>query len=127
MITGRVKDIIIRNMENISAKEVEDLLFSHPAVADAAVVGLPDDRTGERVCAVVVPADPAEPPTLDDILAFTVDERSGQAEDAGAARDRRRAAPEPHRQGAQVRAPRPVHRMNPMLLRPAGHRRAVAR
>ena len=73
MITGRVKDIIIRNMENISAKEVEDLLFSHPGIADAAVVGLPDDRTGERVCAVVVPEDPAHPPTLDDILGFTVE------------------------------------------------------
>ncbi len=71
-ITGRVKDIIIRNMENISAKEVEDLLFSHPAIADAAVVGLPDDRTGERVCAVVVPSDPDAPPSLDAILAFTV-------------------------------------------------------
>ena len=72
-ITGRVKDIIIRNMENISAKEVEDLLFSHPAIADAAVVGVPDPRTGERVCAVIVPADSAAPPTLDDILAFTVE------------------------------------------------------
>src|SRR3546814_6548918 len=57
-ITGRVKDIIIRNMENVSAKEVEDLLFGHPDVADIAVIGVPDDRTGERVCAVVVPADP---------------------------------------------------------------------
>ena len=73
MVTGRVKDIIIRNMENVSAKEVEDLLFGHPAVADAAVVGLPDDRTGERVCAVVVPADPAQPPTLEDIAAFTAE------------------------------------------------------
>jgi acyl-CoA synthetase (AMP-forming)/AMP-acid ligase II len=53
-ITGRLKDVIIRNGENVSAKEVEDLLFAHPSVADAAVVGLPDDRTGERVCAVVV-------------------------------------------------------------------------
>ena len=74
MITGRVKDIIIRNMENISAKEVEDLLFAHPAVADAAVVGLPDDRTGERVCAVIVPEDASAPPTLDDLLAFTVEQ-----------------------------------------------------
>ncbi len=73
MITGRVKDIIIRNMENISAKEVEDLLFSHPGVADAAVVGLPDDRTGERVCAVVVPQDPSSPPTLASLLAWTVE------------------------------------------------------
>ncbi len=57
-ITGRVKDIIIRNMENISAKELEDILFTHPKVADVAVVGLPDARTGERACAVVVPKDP---------------------------------------------------------------------
>ena len=53
-ITGRLKDIIIRKGENISAKEIEDLLFLHPAVADAAVVGLPDDASGERACAVVV-------------------------------------------------------------------------
>jgi cyclohexanecarboxylate-CoA ligase len=72
-ITGRVKDIIIRNMENISAKEVEDLLFTHPAVADAAVIGLPDDRTGERVCAVVVLRPGAEAPSLADLVAFTVE------------------------------------------------------
>jgi cyclohexanecarboxylate-CoA ligase len=69
-ITGRVKDIIIRNMENISAKEIEDLLFTHPKIAEAAVVGLPDSRTGERVCAVVVPAEPDQPPTFDEIVAF---------------------------------------------------------
>jgi acyl-CoA synthetase (AMP-forming)/AMP-acid ligase II len=70
-ITGRVKDIIIRNMENISAKEVEDLLFTHPAIADAAVVGLPDERTGERVCAVVVLKEGAAAPALSDLAAFT--------------------------------------------------------
>ena len=53
-ITGRLKDIIIRNGENISAKEVEDLLYAHPAIAEAAVIGLPDTRTGERACAAVV-------------------------------------------------------------------------
>ena len=53
-LTGRLKDIIIRNAENISALEVEELLFKHPDVVDAAVIGLPDQRTGERVCAVVV-------------------------------------------------------------------------
>jgi acyl-CoA synthetase (AMP-forming)/AMP-acid ligase II len=53
-ITGRLKDIIIRKGENISAKEIEDLLHGHPAIADAAVIGLPDDRSGERACAVVV-------------------------------------------------------------------------
>jgi acyl-CoA synthetase (AMP-forming)/AMP-acid ligase II len=52
-ITGRLKDVIIRHGENISAKEVEDLLYTHPDVADAAVIGLPDPRTGERACAVV--------------------------------------------------------------------------
>jgi cyclohexanecarboxylate-CoA ligase len=52
-ITGRLKDVIIRNAENISAKEVEDLLYLHPRVLDVAVIGLPDPKTGERVVAVV--------------------------------------------------------------------------
>jgi acyl-CoA synthetase (AMP-forming)/AMP-acid ligase II len=69
-ITGRVKDIIIRNMENISAKELEDSLFTHPKVADVAVVGLPDERTGERACAVVVAADVGAPPSLDELCAY---------------------------------------------------------
>ncbi len=53
-ITGRLKDIIIRKGENISAKEIEDLLYAHPNVLDAAVIGLPDSNSGERACAVVV-------------------------------------------------------------------------
>lgn len=55
-MTGRAKDVIIRSGENISAKEVEDLLADHPGIAEIAVVGLPDERTGERACAVIVPA-----------------------------------------------------------------------
>jgi cyclohexanecarboxylate-CoA ligase len=54
VVTGRAKDIIIRNGENISPKEVEDILVGHPAIAEVAVVGLPDERTGERACAVIV-------------------------------------------------------------------------
>jgi acyl-CoA synthetase (AMP-forming)/AMP-acid ligase II len=54
ILTGRVKDAIIRNAENISALEIEGVLATHPAVADVAVIGVPDLRTGERVCAVVV-------------------------------------------------------------------------
>jgi len=54
VVTGRAKDIIIRNGENISPKEVEDLLIAHPAIAEIAVVGVPDERTGERACAVIV-------------------------------------------------------------------------
>jgi cyclohexanecarboxylate-CoA ligase len=61
-ITGRLKDVIIRKGENISAQEIEDLLHTHPAVAEAAVIGLPDRERGERVCAVVTLADPAGPP-----------------------------------------------------------------
>ena len=53
-ITGRLKDIIIRNAENLSAQEIENVLIEHPAIADIAVVGVPDERTGERACAVVV-------------------------------------------------------------------------
>jgi acyl-CoA synthetase (AMP-forming)/AMP-acid ligase II len=53
-ITGRLKDVIIRNAENISALEIEDVVRTHPAVADVAVLGLADPMTGERVCAVVV-------------------------------------------------------------------------
>ncbi|HEX9041924.1 MAG TPA: AMP-binding protein [Trebonia sp.] len=53
-VTDRLKDIIIRGGENISSKEVEDLLITHPAVADVAVIPVPDPALGERVCAVVV-------------------------------------------------------------------------
>lgn len=69
-ITGRVKDIIIRNMENISAKEVEDVLFGHPDIADVAVIGVPDPKTGERVCAVVVPKEGSEAPSFDAMVAY---------------------------------------------------------
>jgi acyl-CoA synthetase (AMP-forming)/AMP-acid ligase II len=68
-ITGRIKDVIIRNMENISAREIENLALTFPRAAETAVIGLPDALTGERVCAVVVPADPADPPTLDELVA----------------------------------------------------------
>jgi acyl-CoA synthetase (AMP-forming)/AMP-acid ligase II len=53
VLTGRLKDVIIRKGENISAKEIEDLLYQHPKVGDVAVIGLPDKERGERVCAVV--------------------------------------------------------------------------
>ncbi len=69
-ITGRLKDVIIRKGENISAKEVEDLLFEHPKVADVAVVGLPDPEVGERACAVVAPADAADALEFEDMVSF---------------------------------------------------------
>ncbi|MET9845764.1 class I adenylate-forming enzyme family protein [Streptomyces ossamyceticus] len=64
VLTGRLKDVIIRKGENISAKEIEDLLHRHPAVRDVAVIGLPDAERGERVCAVVEQPPEAEPLTL---------------------------------------------------------------
>jgi acyl-CoA synthetase (AMP-forming)/AMP-acid ligase II len=67
MITGRVKDIIIRNAENISASEIEDALHLHPKIADVAVIALPDERTGERACAVVKLADGVASITLVEI------------------------------------------------------------
>ena len=54
-ITGRSKDVIIRGGENIPVVEIEALLYRHPAVALAAIVAYPDERLGERACAVVVP------------------------------------------------------------------------
>jgi acyl-CoA synthetase (AMP-forming)/AMP-acid ligase II len=54
-ITGRIKDLIIRGGVNISPVEIEDALYTHPAVASVAVVGMPDPRLGERICAFVVP------------------------------------------------------------------------
>ena len=55
VVTGRAKDLIIRNGENISPKEVEDVLADHPDIAEISIVGLPDARTGEQSCAVIVP------------------------------------------------------------------------
>lgn len=65
VIAGRLKDIIIRNGENIAPKEVEDLLVQHPDIEEIAIVGLPDTRTGERACAVIVPRPGADPVVAD--------------------------------------------------------------
>ncbi len=66
-ITGRLKDIIIRNAENLSAQEMEDVLAEHPSVADVAVIGLPDQRTGERACALIVLAPGVESLTIPEL------------------------------------------------------------
>ena len=67
-LTGRVKDIIIRKGENISAKEIEDILYTHQKVAAVAVVGLPDKERGERVCAVVELAEGSDPLELEEMI-----------------------------------------------------------
>jgi acyl-CoA synthetase (AMP-forming)/AMP-acid ligase II len=70
VITGRLKDVIIRKGENISAKEIEDLLHQHPKVAEAAAIGLPDPETGERCCAVVANRDPKDPLGFEEMVDF---------------------------------------------------------
>jgi cyclohexanecarboxylate-CoA ligase len=69
VVTGRLKDVIIRKGENISAREVEDLLYQHPKVGDVAVIGLTDPDRGERVCAVVEQAPGQEALTMDEMVA----------------------------------------------------------
>ncbi|MFJ4539256.1 class I adenylate-forming enzyme family protein [Streptomyces tibetensis] len=70
VLTGRLKDVIIRKGENISAQEIEDLLHRHPAVGDVAVIGLPDAARGELVCAVVEQPPGAGALTLAGVTAF---------------------------------------------------------
>ncbi len=72
-ITGRSKDVIIRGGENIPVVEIEALLYRHPAIAMAAVVAYPDERLGERACAVVVPK-PGEHIDLPSLVAFMKDQ-----------------------------------------------------
>jgi acyl-CoA synthetase (AMP-forming)/AMP-acid ligase II len=72
-LTGRLKDVIVRKGENISAKEIEDLLYTHPKVIEVAVIGLPDPARGELVCAVVQLADGAGSLELAEIVSFCRD------------------------------------------------------
>lgn len=72
---GRKKDIVIRGGMNISTEEVEGLLSGHPKVREAAVIGVPDDALGERVCAVVV-ARGDDPPHLSELVRFLREEQS---------------------------------------------------
>lgn len=72
-IVGRAKDIIRTGGESVSPSEVEEALADHPAIADVAVVGVPDTRWGEVVCAAVVAADRSAPPTLDQLQAHVAD------------------------------------------------------
>jgi acyl-CoA synthetase (AMP-forming)/AMP-acid ligase II len=71
---GRLKDIIIRGGVNISSEEIEGHLLAHPQIADAAVVGAPDERLGERLCAFIVPR-PGEAPTREAINGWLTGER----------------------------------------------------
>ncbi|HGC2349058.1 TPA: medium-chain fatty-acid--CoA ligase [Escherichia coli] len=69
-ITGRKKDIIVRGGENISSREVEDILLQHPKIHDACVIAMPDERLGERSCAYIVLKAPHHSLSLEDVVAF---------------------------------------------------------
>jgi non-ribosomal peptide synthetase component E (peptide arylation enzyme) len=75
IITGRKKDVIIRGGENISAKEVEELVGGHPDVDQVAVVGMPDLVLGERVCAFIKPK-PGRVVTFAQVIAFLKDKNT---------------------------------------------------
>ena len=67
-MVDRLKDVIITGGENVSSREVEDVLSRHPGVVQVAVVGVPDEYWGEAICAVVTPAQIA--PRRGDIVAY---------------------------------------------------------
>ncbi len=69
-VVGRLKDVINRKGENISAKEVEDELYHHPGIREVAVIGLPDPESGERCCAVIVQSDPGKRLDMAGLQAF---------------------------------------------------------
>jgi malonyl-CoA/methylmalonyl-CoA synthetase len=76
-IEGRSRELIITGGYNVHPREVEELLATHPGVAEVAVVGTPSEEWGEQVTAFVVPADPAAPPDRDELLAFAAERLAG--------------------------------------------------
>ncbi|WP_406863841.1 AMP-binding protein [Streptomyces sp. HUAS MG47] len=72
-IVGRIKDMIIRGGENVYPREIEEFLYAHEKIADVQVVGVPDEKYGEEILACVIPRDPADPPTLEELTAFCRD------------------------------------------------------
>ncbi len=69
-ITGRIKDMVIRGGENVYPREIEEFLYTHPDILDAQVIGVPDAKYGEELCAWVRMKDGAEPLTADSLRAF---------------------------------------------------------
>ncbi|MFD7877564.1 AMP-binding protein [Streptomyces sp. NPDC059766] len=72
-IVGRIKDMIIRGGENIYPREIEEFLYAHPKIQDVQVVGVPHERYGEEVLACVIPSDPTDPLTLEELRAYCAD------------------------------------------------------
>ncbi len=103
-IRDRLKDVIISGGENISSVEVEGVLLRHPAVQEAAVVGMPDDKWGEAPHAFVV-LKPGGTATADELRGFTR-ERLAHFKTPAQCHIRHRAAEDRHREDPEIRAPR---------------------
>jgi cyclohexanecarboxylate-CoA ligase len=73
-ISGRSKDILIRGGENVPVAEVEGVLYKHPAIADVAIVGMPDPRLGERGCAFAT-LRPGLNLSLEDMCVFLAEQK----------------------------------------------------
>jgi fatty-acyl-CoA synthase len=69
-ITGRIKDMVIRGGENIYPREIEEFLYTHPDIVDAQVIGVPDAKYGEELCAWIKLKDGAEPMTAESLAEF---------------------------------------------------------
>jgi fatty-acyl-CoA synthase len=69
-IVGRIKDMVIRGGENIYPREIEEFLYSHPDIADVQVIGVPDEKYGEELCAWIRMREDTEPLTADAVREF---------------------------------------------------------
>ena len=115
-ITDRVSDMVIRDGVNVYPREIEDVLFRHPAVVDCAVFGVPDERHGEVLQAVV---ETAPPVTAEGLSAF-VREQLADYKCPAAFTLRRRAAPRPQRQGDEAPPARGGDHRRRVERRPVG-------
>jgi fatty-acyl-CoA synthase len=69
-ITGRIKDMVIRGGENVYPREIEEFLYTHPDIVDAQVIGVPDEKYGEELCAWIRMREGAEPLDVESLRAF---------------------------------------------------------
>ena len=101
-VVGRIKDMVIRGGENIYPREVEEFLYTHPDIEDAQVIGVPDEKYGEEICAWIR-MKPGRP-TLDaDAVSRFRGRQAGALQDPALRPRRRRVPDDGHRQGPQGR------------------------